>query len=125
MVVSGSMRSNVIVVPGNHDVDISFWLPPGNVTTNYDSLLTRLRDLRTLRREAPQLRVCETIVALIAPKGRIEEFLGDHRDELHSLVCEFGTVRGAWICRGRLAGTVVRMLPAIVVRAMFLWKLKH
>lgn len=82
-----------------------------------------LQPIRPAAEQPVCLRLCEAIVAITAPKGRIDEFLGDHRTELRTLVSEFGVVRGTWICRLRLTGTTLRMLPTIVVRLWVLWKI--
>jgi len=69
----------------------------------------------------PRLAWCEMLIAVSAPKGRIEEYLGDHEEELAKLVERFGVRKGIWIRRYRLLTTTFRMLPAIAVRAFRLF----
>lgn len=75
-----------------------------------------------MRRTAlPRLGWCEMLVALTAPKGRIDEYIGDHHEELARLVRRFGLRKGMWICRCRLLMTTFRMVPAIAIRAIRLF----
>lgn len=71
--------------------------------------------------QIPQLGGCEMLIALTAPKGRIDEYLGDHHEELATLVKTFGATKGVWICRYRLITTMFRMVPSIAVRAIRLF----
>jgi hypothetical protein len=97
--------------------------PTSTVTAELRASAEWSKELKPPAEQSMCLRLCEMIVAITAPKGRIDEFLGDHRTELRNLVSEFGVARGTWICRLRLAGTTLRMLPAIAVRLWGLWKI--
>jgi hypothetical protein len=107
-----------------------------NAATQRTAMALALALMRTVTAATPpqhtgiRLLFCEKVVAIIAPKGRIDEFLGDHAEELEGLVRQFGLRQGAWICRLRLAGTVLHMLPAkimrfgqIATRIAVLWRL--
>jgi hypothetical protein len=61
---------------------------------------------------------CEFLVALTARKDRIDEAIGDHREELATVVRLCGMRRGVWIVRLRLIVSTFHRLPAMTVRVI-------
>jgi hypothetical protein len=120
----------------NFDIDITFQMKPGAMTTNFDALLDKFDAQAKLtppfhldhiyphhgRRRAPCLRFCEALVSLTAPKGRIDELLGDHQKELQDLISQHGERWGVWIRRLRLISETCRMLPTIALRVWAVWR---
>jgi hypothetical protein len=117
----------------NYDIDITFQMKPCIGTTNYDALMTRLAAHAKLHPsfiqyphhawwKAPRLRFCEALVSLTAPKGRIDELIGDHRQELRDLISQHGERWGISIRRFRLISETCRMLPTIALRVWAIWR---
>lgn len=61
---------------------------------------------------------CEFLVALTARKDRIDEAIGDHREELATVVRLCGARRGIWLVRLRLIASTFHRLPAMAVRVI-------
>ena len=74
-----------------------------------------------LRTQLPRLTWCEMLIGMTAPKGRIDEYIGDHQEELANLMARFGVRKAAWIRRYRLITTTFRMVPTMIVRAIRLF----
>jgi hypothetical protein len=67
----------------------------------------------------PELVWCEVLMAMIAPQGRVEEAVGDHRADLAAAVKAFGPRKGKWVMRGRVMITIAHRLPAISERLIW------
>jgi hypothetical protein len=121
-----------------YDIDITVEMPSPIITTNYDALLADVAANWSITTHpdtdhfiqlphhgwprAPRLRFCEILVALAAPKDRIDELIGDHRTELRNLVAEHGVRWGIWIRRCRLICETCRMLPTMALRIWAIWR---
>ncbi len=91
------------------------------VTAEFRADMEWSKELKPPAEQSVRLGLCEMIVAITAPKGRIDESIGDYQTEMHNLVQKYGVAGGTWICRLRLTGTVLRRIPAIAVHIYELW----
>jgi hypothetical protein len=80
--------------------------------------------LEALRKARATLKASRrsVIVSLLAPRGRVDEYVGDFQQDLHALIRAHGERTAIWIYRGRVALFVLDMLPGVCIRLLTIWK---